>query len=395
MAQRAADSGLYRKLVWINLFRVVTVTVLLGGTVVVSWQSPGGPEGALSQLYLVVIATYVLTIAFSVALRLRLLLTAVAYGQILLDVGIAAVVARLTGGIESVFLFMFSLAVVNGAILLYRRGAITAAALAVVGYLLTVATAPGPPLRAETLFAHSTAFILTAALALLPGRPAPDHRLRAWPPFTGLYQSIIQSMTSGLATLDPAGRVTYLNPAGEAMAGLSLVKIRNQPAALVFPAFQAATGRGEVEHLGPGGQRMLLGYSSFPLVGPRSHRLGTAVIFQDLTRLRAMEEAMAPQRPAGGPGRRGGRPGPRAAQPARLHLRLRGAAPGAGGAGRRGRTPDGDRAARDGAARPAGERLPPVLPAGPPQARAGRPGGPPLRDPGRLRPRPGGGGGSR
>jgi two-component system, NtrC family, sensor histidine kinase PilS len=292
MVQRAPDSGLYRKLVWINLFRVVTVTVLLGGTVVVSWQSPTGPEGALSQLYLVVIATYVLTIAFSVALRLRLLLTAVAYAQIALDVGIAAVVARLTGGIESVFVFMFSLAVVNGAILLYRRGAILAAGLAVAGYLVTVTTAPGPPLRAETLFAHSTAFVLTAALAsyLADQLRTTGESLAT---ITGLYQSIIQSMTSGLATLDPAGRVTYLNPAGEAMAGLSLVRVRNQPAAQVFPAFEAATGRGEVEHVSPGGQRMLLGYSSFPLVGPRSRPLGTAVIFQDLTRLRAMEEAMA------------------------------------------------------------------------------------------------------
>jgi len=38
---------------------------------------------------------------------------------------------------------------------------------------------------------------------------------------------------------------------------------------------------------------MLLGYSSFPLFGQRGRPLGTAVIFQDLTRLRAMEETLA------------------------------------------------------------------------------------------------------
>ena len=292
MVQRSADPGLYKKLVWLNLFRVVTVTVLLGGTAIVSWQSPTGPEGALSKLYLVVIATYLLTIAFAVALRVRRFLTVVAYGQIVVDVGIAAVVARLTSGIESVFLFMFSLAVVNGAILLYRRGAAVAASLAVLGYLATVWTSPGPPARAETLFAHSTAFILTAVLAayLADQLRTTGESLAT---ITGLHQSIVRSMTSGLATLDPLGQVTYLNPAGEAMAGVTLAKIRSRPAPQVFPVFQAATGRGEVEYKNPTGQRMLLGYSSFPLLGPRGRKLGTAVIFQDLTRLRAMEEAMA------------------------------------------------------------------------------------------------------
>jgi two-component system sensor histidine kinase PilS (NtrC family) len=292
MVQRTVDPGLYKKLVWLNLFRVVTVTVLLGGTVVVSWQSPIGPEGPLSKLYLVVIATYLFTIVFSVALRLKLWLTVVAYGQIILDVGIAAVVARLTSGIESVFLFMFSLAVVNGAILLYRRGAVFAAALAVTAYLATVGTAPGPPVRGVTLFAHSAAFVLTAVLAsyLADQLRTTGESLAT---ITGLYQSIIQSMTSGLATLDPTGQITYLNPAGELMAGLSLARIRSRPAAEVFPVFRAATGRGEVEYKNPAGRRMLLGYSSFPLVGPRNRPLGTAVIFQDLTHLRAMEEAMA------------------------------------------------------------------------------------------------------
>ncbi len=36
MGAHAADPGLYRKLVWQNLFRVVTVTVLLGGTLFVA-----------------------------------------------------------------------------------------------------------------------------------------------------------------------------------------------------------------------------------------------------------------------------------------------------------------------------------------------------------------------
>lgn len=293
MALRAADPGLYRKLVWLTLFRIVTVTVLLGGTVIVSWQTRGGAYDAISELYLVIIATYAITIGFAVALRLQRWLTAVAYGQIALDVGIAMVVARLTSGIESVFLFMFSLAVVNGAILLYRRGAVIAAVLAVGGYLVMVWSAPVALARpSTTVFAHASAFVLTAVLAsyLAEQLRTTDESLAT---ITGLHESIVRSMTSGLATLDLGGRVTFLNPAGEAMAGVSLERIRGRPASEAFPDFRAATGRGEIEHRNAQGERMLLGYSSFPLAGPSGRALGTAVIFQDLTRLRAMEEAMA------------------------------------------------------------------------------------------------------
>jgi two-component system sensor histidine kinase PilS (NtrC family) len=293
MASATSDPGLHRKLVWLNVFRLATVTVLLGGTAVMSWQlrRVNGDAAALRPLYQVVIGTYALTIAFALALRRRVAMAAVAYGQIAVDVAIAAVVGSLTGGADSVFLFMFSLAVVNGAILLYRRGALIAGALAIAGYLIMVQRTEVPAPHAQTLFAHCAAFVLTGVLAsyLAEQLRTTGERLET---ITGLHASIVRSMTSGLATLDTAGRVTFLNATGEAMAGLSLSAIRGRLAAEVFPAFRAATGRGEVEHVNAAGARMLLGYSSFPLSGPRG-ALGTAIIFQDLTRLRAMEEAVA------------------------------------------------------------------------------------------------------
>jgi two-component system sensor histidine kinase PilS (NtrC family) len=292
MAVAAPDPGLHRKLVWLNLFRVVTVTVLLGGTAAVSWQTRGEAEQALAPLYAVIIATYAFSIGFAVALRRRAALVSVAYGQIALDVVIASSIVSVTGGAESVFLFMFSLVVVNGAILLYRSGAVAASALAIAGYLATVwLIGPGPTPGATTLFAHAAAFVLTAVLAsyLAEQLRTTGERLAA---ITGLHESIVRSMTSGLATLDPEERVTFLNPAGEAMAGLALADVRGRRACEVFPAFEPGQGRGEVAHVNARGEQMLLGYSSFPLVGRGDRPLGTAIIFQDLTRLRAMEEAV-------------------------------------------------------------------------------------------------------
>ncbi len=52
------DDALHRKLVWLTLFRLATVTVLLGGTAVVNWQF--GIQAALTvaPLYAVVAATW-------------------------------------------------------------------------------------------------------------------------------------------------------------------------------------------------------------------------------------------------------------------------------------------------------------------------------------------------
>jgi two-component system sensor histidine kinase PilS (NtrC family) len=49
----------------------------------------------------------------------------------------------------------------------------------------------------------------------------------------------------------------------------------------------------ETDYLSPAGEQVRLGYSSFRLLGRAGEAVGTAIIFQDLTQLRAMEEKVA------------------------------------------------------------------------------------------------------
>ena len=294
MTSAQRDPGLHRKLVWLTVFRVITVTVLLGGTAFVSLGA-GDPAG-LAPLYVIVGVSYAASAAFGLALRRRAFLVITAYAQLVLDVGVAAAVVALTGGSESVFIFMYVLAVVNGAILLFRRGALTAAALSVGAYLaLTAGRAHGAPL---TLFVHSGAFVVTAALAsyLAEQLRATGERLAESESdlavITALHEAIVDSMTSGLVTLDRAGGVTYVNRAAEQMIGLTEAQARGRPVAELLPAVQPNAGRDEIAVENARGERLRVGYSSFPLSGRDGQVIGSAVIFQDLTRLRAMEEAV-------------------------------------------------------------------------------------------------------
>ena len=116
-ASATPDPSLHRKLVWLTFFRVVTITVLLGGTLAVSWQTRGEADDVLAPLYAIIIAVYTASILLAAALRRRAGLVTVAYCEIALDVAVATGVTAVTGRAESVFVFMFSLAVVNGAAL--------------------------------------------------------------------------------------------------------------------------------------------------------------------------------------------------------------------------------------------------------------------------------------
>ena len=122
----SADGGLHRKLVWLTLFRIATITVLLGGTAVVNVQFGAQAASVVAPLYAVVVATYATSLVFAVMLRVRALERGVAAAQIVLDVAVAAAVVATTGLTESVFVFMFLLAIVNGAILMHRAGAVGA-----------------------------------------------------------------------------------------------------------------------------------------------------------------------------------------------------------------------------------------------------------------------------
>jgi len=266
------DPGLTKKLLGLTAFRILTVSVLLGGASMVGWH--GGEEAIqdLAPLYAIVVIAYAAALASSVLILRRKWLVPTAWGHVVLDVGVAAGIVAATNRTESVFVFLYSIAIVNGAILLYRAGALAATALAVVAHLVVASPLLGPEPSALTLFTQAGAFVAVGALAswLAEQLRRTGETLAARESdlavITALHETIVQSMTSGLLTLDPAGRVTFLNRAGEQMSGMTSASARGRPAHELFPAFEAGTGRGEAEYENRRGERLRLGYSTFPLV---------------------------------------------------------------------------------------------------------------------------------
>ena len=296
-----ADAALHKKLVWLTFFRLVLVTVLLAGTAAVDWKAGEVGVSYTQPIYGLVVGTYLASLASAWWLRLGRALRSLALAHVAFDVATATAVVAFTGWTESVFVFMFSIAIVNGSILLYRRGAVTALGLALLAYLVP-ALALAKHLEAvpwPNLFVHAGAFAATAVLAsylaeqLRQTGERLEERESDLAAITALHESIVQSVTSGLVTLDPGGRVTFLNRAAEQMLGLGRRDVLGQLADRWFGAFRSDIARGEADVETPAGERLRLGYSTFPLVGRKGAALGTAVIFQDLTELRVMEARLA------------------------------------------------------------------------------------------------------
>jgi two-component system sensor histidine kinase PilS (NtrC family) len=289
---------LFRKLAWLTLFRLATVTVLLGGTALTDFGWSGELADGPGPLYVLIAATYVVSLGLAIWLRLRRALATLAYAQVAVDVAIAAAVVGLTGFGESFFAFLFSLAIVNGAILRWRRGALFGALLSVAVYLPLVTLAAARAPARLTLFVHLSGFVATAALASYlaeqlrrTGEQLAEREIDL-EALSALHEALVQSVASALLTVDREGRVTFLNRAGEAMTGLSLAAIRGAPAERWFGAFRPHEARGETWLESARGERLRVGYTVSPLVARDGTSLGEAIVFQDLTRLREMEVAV-------------------------------------------------------------------------------------------------------
>lgn len=313
---------LHRRLLWLAAFRIAAVTVLVGTTGFITLQGKGALGSqqvvALSAL---AVATNLLQIGVVVLLRWNRFLRSLALVQIAGDVAFAWALVYLTGGTDSIFTFLFLLAVVNGGILLSRHGAWFAAILSFGAYaallLLLELGWIGPAFgRAMTnlgwveiyqrLFTHGAAFGLTAVVASysalqveragVRAEVAEDSLLK----LGALHDAIVRSISSGIVATDPNDRITFVNRAGEEILGTSHHALRGRALDEIFPVLRPALGpearggqRLETTWRRPDGSERILGFHLNPLLDGEGGRLGTAAVFQDLTAYRELEERAA------------------------------------------------------------------------------------------------------
>jgi two-component system sensor histidine kinase PilS (NtrC family) len=110
--------------------RVLFSCLLLGSTVFMEFYRPRTGEAApLSVLYALIGAIFLLTLAYAVVLRRVGNLQAFAILQTVIDSFLVTVILHVTGGVSSLFSFLYLVVIIYSSLLLPRRGTLLIAAL--------------------------------------------------------------------------------------------------------------------------------------------------------------------------------------------------------------------------------------------------------------------------
>lgn len=301
-----------RRLRVLILTRALVVTLLLGSF----YFFQIGGLGILSPIIFsyFIISLYILTIIYALTLKwIKTLssLSVFAYVQIVIDVITEVFLVYLTGGIESWFSFTFLLSIISASIMLNRRASYYAASLSIVlygilvefqfYYLLPTITGNVYSVK-DSLYnisTHTVAFYLMAFLSgylserlhvatqTLKRKDTYIDNLRA------ISRDIIESMPSGIFTADLNSRIITFNTAAQKITGYTYTDAIGKTPRGIFPFLKKLNMEDECERadgeIYNKGKTVPVGIRLSTLRNSSGVQIGMMGIFQDLTKLKAME----------------------------------------------------------------------------------------------------------
>ncbi len=314
------------KLKWMVGLRLLLASALLGSAVVLDLHER--LPFPTSPLYGLLAVTFGLSLAYAIGLRSQRWLAGQGLVQLTLDLALVSLLVHFTGGLDSVFPFMYIFVIFAAAAITERRGGLVVGILSGLLYAVLVLAewtqivrpvefAGGlAPYRsggytAYQVVIHAVAFL---AVAVLSSRLS--YRLRQ----TGqelerrgldlrnlqtLHQAIVSNISSGLMTLDLEGRVISFNEAAERITGFTFASLRDRswqespfagcpPMAEFFadPSAPLTQTVAEISLRRRDGRLIPVGFSCSPLRQADGTAAGLVAIFQDLTERKRVEEQL-------------------------------------------------------------------------------------------------------
>ena len=324
------NKELLGRIKWLMVLRLLFATFLLVATVVVQARAfPSFSNTSLASLYILTGVIYFLTLCYALLLDRIKKYILFAYVQLVFDVLFVTALIYVTGGIESIFSFMYILTIINAAIMLYRRGGLLIASASSIGYgsLLDLQyfgiIHPYYTRASElmtytigyyfyTLLMNIAAFYLVAFLSsyLAEELRRSSVKLKAkqydLDQLELLNRNIVQSINTGLMTLNNQLEISYVNPAAEQISGFGYRDLEGIYIGDIFPKIahylSISDQRGgnddmpqpqkgiDIDFDRRDGIRLHLGFSQSKLKDPGGDEIGLILIFQDLTKFRQMQD---------------------------------------------------------------------------------------------------------
>jgi len=312
--------SLGQKLWWLIIARLAAAVTLLiargfwvHGRNLQAWVAPLSPILLITALTLL----YALARTFSKALLLQ------ARIQFVIDIILVTWLVWTTDVIHSPYIAIYIVVIAASSLFLGPRDAViislacavafTAGAFAVlnaVGRVQSVELLDSARVQSfQTVGLFDIAFLVVGLLSarLAAGQSRSEVRLKAatqsLATLRALHERIVESIRSGVVTTDLQRRIYTFNAAAEEITGYHEADVRGQDASIFFGDLKqiiaesmAAVGspetnpRFEADCLTADGLRLRLGFAVSPLFSELGDTTGTVITFQDLTRIRALEE---------------------------------------------------------------------------------------------------------
>ena len=242
--QNIPQSELSDRLQSLMLLRVIFVSLLLGALVFIQIRETQAYFTYIQNSHYILIAgIYFLTFIYVIFFKNPENRYRLAYLQLLIDTFIITAIIYTTGGIESIFSFLYILTIINASIILYRKGGyIIASSSSILYGLLLDLHYYGiiHPLGAKATYSSKyqdlplffmilvniVAFYLVAYLSSYLSEQIRKSRLelkakqKDLDKLEILNENIINSITSALLVIDGDERLILFNPAAEEIFGI-------------------------------------------------------------------------------------------------------------------------------------------------------------------------------
>lgn len=300
------------------LIRLVIVFALLLSTVFISFGNRSSDLiDVLKHLYYGV-AAYLLVILGRLFVREMKANVAGGYFQIIADASFVTLLVYLTGLYESFFTFLYIIVIILGSLEMYMAGGFAAGLVSSLFYtFLVIFQYHGniqlpfgeaqPHIQFQELLTHIMAndfgFILSGILSGFLGNELKRSRIQVEKRETDIQvledfnRNIIENIASGIVTTDRDGKTSYSNKMALKILGISQEDAIGKNLDDLIPGLDDSTGktdgkgeRYELIFKRKDGQQLFLGFSFSPLRDLRGNQQGKILIFQDLTKIKEMEE---------------------------------------------------------------------------------------------------------
>lgn len=313
------------------LLRLLFISLLLGASIFIQIRETKTYFGNIQASHYLLIATvYFLTFIYIILFKTLKNLKRQTYSQLLIDTVFVTAVIYSTGGIDSIFSFLYILTIINGSIILYRKGGMIIASSSSILYGLLldlhyygVIHPFSGGVGYSTVYQSSSiiymtvvnigAFYLVAFLSSYPSEQARKSRVELKAKeddlvkLEALNEWIIRSIASGLITLDGQGKIILFNPAAESIFGIKAGEVIGRKIADILPFLSEhledrndpsntetgnRPGFTDLEYRDSKGKRSFLRFFISPLRIPNGDQKGQILFFQDITEMRHIEEEM-------------------------------------------------------------------------------------------------------